>query len=488
MHETPDHELLDSFRRGDREAFAVLVARYQGLVRTACQRQAPGSDVEDCAQAVFLVLARRPGAAARAPALAAWLLKVSWYVGRRAQRSAHRRYLAEHQAAHAGKPDENLPAEALGHLDDCLAKLPERQRVAVSMRYLADQPVDNVATALGVNRDNAYQLVSRGLATLRNLLARRGIVVGAPGLLALLTSEGHAATVAGTGLAGAIAPSLSVVPSATAKTLATGVATTMTITSPTLMAASLLLAVGVSTAVLTGEPAPAPAPIPAPSPVQQISVRSSFDDILNQEISIEFQEKSLVDIFSLLHKITGMNMVWPKLTTNQPPLSLKFEKITLRNLLSHIERIAGLTHTIRNEAYVIQLAGATGPQATLDLASADPILLDRMEQRVTFDFQDRSIRDVINFIQQITGINCVVMPAVVAGATSVTLNVRDMQLQNAVHFICERSNTSARYINQALVFDVAPRQVIKTVDTIKRPPETLEDLDLNLHRELSGKN
>lgn len=256
MHDTPDLELLAAFRDGDREAFAVLVARHQGLVRTACQRQAPTSEVEDCIQAVFLVLAKRPSSASRSPALAAWLLRVSWYVCRRAQRGAKRRRQAEGHAAHASGRHGSLRPEALDHLDDGLAKLPERQRVAVSMQYLAERPADEVAAALGVNRDNAYQLVSRGLATLRSMLARRGIALSGPALLALLAGEAQAASTSA-GATTSIALSLSATPSASAASLASGASTAMTLASPstiTLMAASLLLAAGVVTAVVSAEP------------------------------------------------------------------------------------------------------------------------------------------------------------------------------------------------------------------------------------------
>ena len=67
MIDTTDEQLLAAYRTGEREAFAVLVARHEGLVRAACLRQAPSADCEDCIQAVFLVLARRPAAAAQAP-------------------------------------------------------------------------------------------------------------------------------------------------------------------------------------------------------------------------------------------------------------------------------------------------------------------------------------------------------------------------------------------------------------------------------------
>jgi hypothetical protein len=41
-------------------------------------------------------------------------------------------------------------------------KLPEKQRIAVSLQYLAGKAPEDIATILGTSRDNAYKLVTRG--------------------------------------------------------------------------------------------------------------------------------------------------------------------------------------------------------------------------------------------------------------------------------------------------------------------------------------
>jgi DNA-directed RNA polymerase specialized sigma24 family protein len=79
MHEFTDFDLLSRWLGGDSEAFAVLAVRHHGLVTAACRRQAPPGESEDCVQAVFLLLMRKPAAAARAPALEAWLQRVTYF-------------------------------------------------------------------------------------------------------------------------------------------------------------------------------------------------------------------------------------------------------------------------------------------------------------------------------------------------------------------------------------------------------------------------
>src|SRR5437870_21268 len=84
-----DQDLLDRFVRDrDEETFALLLRRYGGTVWTACRRLA-GRDAEDAFQAVFLTLARKPGAV-RGP-LPAWLHAVARRVAANLRRSARRR-------------------------------------------------------------------------------------------------------------------------------------------------------------------------------------------------------------------------------------------------------------------------------------------------------------------------------------------------------------------------------------------------------------
>ena len=193
MHHDADHLLLRRWMEGDQQAYGVLVERYQGLVITACRRQCGAADADDCAQAVLLVLARRPDAALRAPVLAAWLHQTAWYVCLQARRDAHQRQRRMCPLQEVADPEEPRPLEALEHLDACLITLPERQRAAVTLHYLLGKSADEVAEALQTSRDNAYQLLSRGLAHLRRALSRRGVAVTLTALIGFLGTEASAA-------------------------------------------------------------------------------------------------------------------------------------------------------------------------------------------------------------------------------------------------------------------------------------------------------
>jgi RNA polymerase sigma-70 factor (ECF subfamily) len=264
MDQRTDDELLLACREGDQAALTVLIARHEDLVRRACRRQAPAGDVEDCVQAVFVVLARRPAAAAGSVALAPWLLRVAWHVSNRARRAGERRRRAEAAAAADGAARQTAPLpEASEHLDDCLNRLPEQQRAAICLHFLSSLSPEDVAARLGTSRDNAYKLITRGLSTLRDLLARRGVAITGVALGSMLAGEAQAAA------PGQII--LSVQPTAKATALAQGTITAMKLSAflPLAGIAGLLVAVGTTTMLLTAEPATSSPTAPAPSPATQ---------------------------------------------------------------------------------------------------------------------------------------------------------------------------------------------------------------------------
>ena len=105
-------------------------------------------------------------------------------------------------------------------------------------------------------------------------------------------------------------------------------------------------------------------------------------------------------------------------------------------------------------------------------------LHDRLEQRITFDFQDKPFEEVVAFLRQVTGANIIVAPSVQAaqaGGGTVTLNVKEMRFGDALKWILELTSlkmalqNQAIYIsNEAIVGSVALRMYDVT-DLIQTP-------------------
>lgn len=87
-------------------------------------------------------------------------------------RSWHRTHLRERRRialVNAGQPTSYT--QPTRDTLDALARLPYRQRAAVTLRYWADWTDADIAAALGTSEGNVRVLVHRGLAHLRSALA-----------------------------------------------------------------------------------------------------------------------------------------------------------------------------------------------------------------------------------------------------------------------------------------------------------------------------
>src|SRR5215213_5216461 len=97
-----DWDLLEQFRLARSEhAFTELVRRHAGFVLATCRRRLRDAHLsEDAAQAVFLVLARRPPMRRAANAsLAGWLHKTAIYACNNAMQAGRTRERHERRVA-----------------------------------------------------------------------------------------------------------------------------------------------------------------------------------------------------------------------------------------------------------------------------------------------------------------------------------------------------------------------------------------------------
>lgn len=471
MHDTTDQTLLTAYHTGDHEAYAVLVARHEGVVRAACRRQAAAADIDDCVQAVFLVLARRPASATRAPALAAWLLRVASYVCRRAQRAAVRRRRAERSAAAQPRATETPDNEALDQLDDCLLRLPERQRIAVSLHYLAGKAPEEIAAALGVSRDNAYQLVSRGVAGLRTLLTRRGVAIAAPSLLALLAAEAHAAE-ASTTSAATVVTAITTPPSDRVTHLAHGALRTMAIPSlPILLplVAAVCVSIGLASVYLppAHELSPTstvqlrPAAKSAQPPIAGAPDLTPVDAVLDQDINLDFSHTKIADVFEFLHAVTNKKVVVdPTIRQDELPLiTMQVSKLPIRHVLGLWERMAHLTHTYHDETFFFHAAPDAAPVNDPDTAdwSALPITEQRqLQKRIAYDHTDVAETDFYAAMRQASGSNIVLDPAILARKRTLSLTRHDTPVIDTLRAACEQTGARLNVIEQVIYIDVDP--------------------------------
>jgi hypothetical protein len=130
------------------------------------------------------------------------------------------------------------------HLDAAIGELSEVDRDALLLRYFERKSAQEMAQVLGVSDEAAQKRVNRAVERLREFFAKRGVTVGASGLVVVISA--NAVQAAPAGLAGTL--------SATAVLAGTTFTTTATATTPkaiamttlqkTLVTAALAAAVG----------------------------------------------------------------------------------------------------------------------------------------------------------------------------------------------------------------------------------------------------
>jgi RNA polymerase sigma factor (sigma-70 family) len=253
MHEESDAQLLRDYAEdGDEAAFRELVTRHTALVYSAAFRQVYSPDLAgDIAQSVFTDLARKARLLAeKLPAggsLAGWLHCGARYAALSQLRDTRCRLANERQAMEQLlTSSESAPDwERIGPvLDEALDSLGDEDREALLLRYFRNHDFRAVGLALGVSDDAAQKRVSRAVESLREFFVKRGVTVGAGGLVALITANAVQAAPAGLAVTISTAALLAGTTLATTATATTIKTIAMTALQKTLITATIAAAVG----------------------------------------------------------------------------------------------------------------------------------------------------------------------------------------------------------------------------------------------------
>ena len=243
-----DLHLLERYtRQHSEDAFAEIVRRHLDLVFSAALRQVRSPQLaEEVAQSAFTDLARQAHRLAPDTVLSAWLYQVTRrtaidVVRREARRQAREQVACELNAM-------NTPVADWTHieplLDEAMQELEDADRAAVLLRYFENKSLREVGQALGTNEDAARKRVSRAVDRLREFIARRGVAVGASGLVALISANAVQAAPAGLAVTISTATALAGTTIVTTATATTAKAIVMTTLQKTVIATALVAAVG----------------------------------------------------------------------------------------------------------------------------------------------------------------------------------------------------------------------------------------------------
>jgi RNA polymerase sigma-70 factor (ECF subfamily) len=168
-----DAELVNAVLDGEKQAFAVLVERYERPVRAvAIDVLGDQHLAKDVAQDAFIRAYERLAGLRRPEAFGGWLMTIT----RRHALDSARRQPREKQldraiAATVESPNGQLD-ESKRKLLAAIVKLPKAERQVVMLRYFGGNSVKDVAKIVGRSVGTVTKQLSRAHRRLRNLLER----------------------------------------------------------------------------------------------------------------------------------------------------------------------------------------------------------------------------------------------------------------------------------------------------------------------------
>jgi RNA polymerase sigma-70 factor, ECF subfamily len=178
-HATPIAELerrrIEAVLAGDHQAFAALVGPHLPMLYRVAARGCGHTMAEDAVQDTLTIAFQKLSIYRPGTSLKSWLASIAAQRAWTSLRGEIRRRQRE-QAADVSEqpstPEQNVRANQLAErVNSALAKLPEKRRLAATMRLDAGLSYTEIAEAIGSTEGSARVLVHMALKSLREELA-----------------------------------------------------------------------------------------------------------------------------------------------------------------------------------------------------------------------------------------------------------------------------------------------------------------------------
>lgn len=173
---------IERAREGDAEAFAELYRLFSRRVFGLCRHLLDSREAaEDACSEVFLRAQRAMKSYNRALPFSRWILSIaSHYCVDQLRRRRVERRLFTPEDLDAPEPrgpavsplKHALVREQRDTVRQAVSKLPERYRLPLVLRYYSEMSYEQIAGALGLNRNHVATLIFRAKKDLRRSLSR----------------------------------------------------------------------------------------------------------------------------------------------------------------------------------------------------------------------------------------------------------------------------------------------------------------------------
>jgi len=205
MADANDMDLVREFaRHNSQTAFAELVQRHLNLVYSVALRFTGNTgDAQDVTQAVFIILARKAAGLAVRTVLIGWLYETTRFTAFRLLRTQARRRTHEQEATMQSTLNESVPdhvwLQLAPHLEAAMARLAERDRTLLVLRFYENKTGAETAAQLGIGEAAAHKRTARALEKLRKFFTKRGVTLSSTVIAGAIAD--HSVSTAPVGLA-----------------------------------------------------------------------------------------------------------------------------------------------------------------------------------------------------------------------------------------------------------------------------------------------
>jgi RNA polymerase sigma-70 factor (ECF subfamily) len=174
-----ESDWIASALAGDRTSYGRLYDRYAALIRAVCHDSTRDlHEAQDLCQEVFLRAYSGLRELRETERFSSWLLGIARMVCREWRRKSTRSRelrrgkalgIAAFSAQDAALEQDSESARILA----AIAKLPERERMAIHLFYLQEHPVEDAQKTMNLSRSGFYRVLERARARLKRALGPR---------------------------------------------------------------------------------------------------------------------------------------------------------------------------------------------------------------------------------------------------------------------------------------------------------------------------
>ena len=184
---------------------------------------------------------------------------------------------------------------------------------------------------------------------------------------------------------------------------------------------------------------------------------------LDEHVTLHLTGTQLHEALDSLHKISGINCILGQADLANRNFSVIMKDARIRDVLQVIAMQAEVAIIATGGTLqVLPLTTPRGrpsvpPRQPTDLSETEqyPELNKALNQRVTFDFQESEVSDVMKYLELVTGTNMVVAANVRENSRPITLKVKDMRFVDALKWISELAGLTVQVVHGAIYFQAA---------------------------------